>query len=120
MKTLRDKSNMPIMEHFDDWCSYINLRVIRQKLVEGEVVEEYTDVKFRGTIQPMPAEILQLKNEGERSWKWYMIHCFGKQLQLNTNDVIVYKGKEYKVMQKWDYELNNYIEYEVIEKYSDE
>jgi hypothetical protein len=82
-------------------------------------VATVTKITFKGTIQPLSAKQISLKPEGQRSWEWLQIHCFSGPLNLDTNDIIIYNGKNFKIMGVWDYSLNNYIEYHAIRDYQD-
>jgi len=102
---------------FAGWTSAINLLTIVQTIVDGLVVEVTTSVTFKGIIQPLNAQQLMLKPEGERSWQWLQIHAVEGSLNLKTNDKIQYNGFKYKVMGIWDYSLNGFIEYHIIQDY---
>jgi hypothetical protein len=73
-------------------------------------------VRTRGCCQPFTAEQLEIKPEGQRSWKWSTLHTL-TDLVLNNNDRIVFDGVKYKVMAKLDYSRYGYYEYHCIEGY---
>lgn len=118
MKTLDQLSGMPQMNAaFSGWMKKISLVVITQQQINGFMKDIESAVTFQGTIQPFSDKQLMLKPEGERAWMWYQIHAIAGQLNLDTNDKIIYDGVRYKVMALRDYSLNNYIEYHVIRDY---
>lgn len=82
----------------------------------GVVTHKEVSFTFRGTIQPLSVKQLLLKPEGQRAWQWLQVHCFSTT-QLNVNDLVNYRGDEYKVMGKWDYSLNGFIEYHLAKDY---
>lgn len=99
---------------FSGWMNSITLIMIKQTIVNGLVQELQTPVTFQGVIQPLKAREIRQYPEGQRAWAWLQIHCMGTQLQLTVNDKIIYNGKQFKVMGKLNYELNNYIEYHAV------
>lgn len=103
---------------FAGWMSNITMQVIRQTVVnDGLIKNQPTPITFQGTVQPLSAKALMLKDEGQRAFQWLQIHCQGSTVILNDNDRIVYNGQTYKVMGKWDYTQNNFIEYHAIEDF---
>lgn len=73
---------------------------------------------FDGVWQPLTYEQLKVKNEGERSWKWFWCHTL-IDLGLKPDDVIIYQGTQYRVMGAKDYSLNGFYEYELVEDFRD-
>lgn len=105
-------SGMPKMRAaFAGWFQSIILNIVTQTIEDGLVIETIKQKSFRGIIQPLSAEELRLKPEGERSWPWLQIHAIAGSLNLNTNDKIQYNGIKYKIMAVLDYSLNGFIEY---------
>lgn len=111
-------NTMPNMANtLNGWETSITLVKITQNIVDGDLVTSEQKISFMGVWQPLKDEILELKPEGQRSWSWYWIHAKNGTLNLNTADKIIYQGKKYKVMQRKDYSLNGYVEYQVVEDY---
>ena len=98
------------------WESEIVLNKITTTIVDYEPVKTPQTITFNGVVQPLTAEALKLKPLDSRSWEWLMIHT-RTQAEIETNDLIEYKGKKYKVMAKNDYSENGYYEYHLVEKY---
>lgn len=119
-KPLNQSSGQPQMgAAFAGWTSKITLIKVVQSLVNFINVDTETPMTFDGVIQPFGLKQLMLKPEGERAWQWWMIHCVGSTLDLDTNDKVKYLGKKFKVMGVNNYQLNGYVEYHVIEDYND-
>jgi hypothetical protein len=72
--------------------------------------------RTQASCQPFTAEQLEIKPEGQRSWKWSTIHTL-TDMKLNNNDQIIFDGVKYKVMAKLDYSRFGYYEYHCIEGY---
>lgn len=78
-----------------------------------------TAITFNGIIQPLSPKLIALKPEGQRAWEWLQIHCLSGSLDLDTNDIIIYNQKNFKVMGVNNYGLDNFIEYHLIRDYQD-
>ena len=81
------------------------------KLVNGfQVVETGTAINFRGVVQPLHGTQLLLKPEGQRAWTWLQIHS-DTSLQLNVDDVVIFKGIQTRIMMRKDTALYGFMEY---------
>lgn len=108
-------SGMPQMSAaFSGWKSRLTFEKITQTVVDGWVTETKTPVTIMGTWQPMSAEDIKLKPEGQWSWSWFMIHVEGTAKPFATNDRLIFNGTQYKIMALKDYTLNNYVQYDAI------
>jgi hypothetical protein len=101
---------------FDGWMSSVTLIKVASVIADYEKVSTDEEIGFNGVVQPLNAEQLQLKPLDQRSWQWLMIHT-RPDVFLKNGDFIKYDGKEFKVMEKKDYSLNNYIEYHIVKSY---
>lgn len=114
------KSGMPQMDTtLNGWEVPLILVKITQDIVDGDLVTTEKRVRFRGVWQPLKDEALELKPEGQRSWEWIWIHAKASQLNLETADKVIFLGKRYKVMQKKDYGLNSFVEYQLCRDYEE-
>lgn len=101
------------------WEVPLELIKITQNVVEGELSPTKTKIKFQGVWQPLKDEQLELKPEGQRSWEWIWIHAKSNTLNLNTADKVIFNRKKYKVIDKKDYGLNGFIEYQLCRDYEE-
>lgn len=114
------KNGMPKMATtLNNWEIPLTILVITQDIIEGELVENKKTVDFIGVWQPLKDEQLELKPEGQRQWEWIWIHAKASELNLKTADKVLFNEKKYKVVEKKDYSLNGYIEYQLIQDYKD-
>ena len=114
------KSGMPQMDTtLTGWEVPLILVKITQSIVEGDLVTTEKRIRFRGVWQPLKDEALELKPEGQRSWEWIWIHAKASELNLETADKVLFIGKRYKVMQKKDYGLNSFVEYQLCRDYEE-
>ena len=117
-KHLGQISAMPQLKAvFTGWPVPITLQRITQTIVNGLRSQSKETISFKGVIQPLSKEELDLKPEGQRSWEWLQIHATAGETNLKTNDIIEYVGDDYKIMAKKDYTLNGYIEYHMVRDY---
>jgi len=121
-KKLNDLSGMPRMQAaFSGWKKSVSLVKVTDSIdADGFNAPIETVFNFRGSVQPMSAEQLQLKDQGLRSFPWLMVHVQVNDTrpiykELNTKDIVLYLGKRYVVKEKLDYSINNYIEYHIME-----
>lgn len=111
-------NGMPNMaETLTGWEIPLTLTKVKQKVVDGLRQDEKTSYNFLGVWQPLRDEQLQFKPEGQRSWEWIWLHAKSGSLNLQTQDLIIFNNKNYKIMSVKDYSLNGYIEYELVRDY---
>lgn len=114
------KSGMPQMDAtLTGWEVPLTLVRITQSVVEGDLVTSEQTFNFRGVWQPLRDEALELKPEGQRSWEWIWIHARASELNLETADKVIFKNRRYKVVQKKDYGLNGFVEYQLCRDYEE-
>lgn len=114
------KSGMPQMDTtLYGWEVPLTLVKVVQSVVEGDLVTTETQINFKGVWQPLRDEQLELKPEGQRSWEWILIHAVASQLNLETASKVIFNNKRYKVMQKKDYGLNSFVEYQLCRDYEE-
>lgn len=100
-----------------DWFQPMTLIRIVKTVVNFQVVETPTSADGRGVIQPFSARMLSMKPEGQRAWKWWMLHCL-PGLVLEPDEVFTYLGQNYRVKGQNDFAIYGYVQYEVIEDYT--
>lgn len=114
------RSGMPQMNTtLTGWEVPLTLVKIVQSVVEGDLQTTETQITFKGVWQPLKNEALELKPEGQRSWEWIWIHAQSSQLNLETADKVIFNNKRYKVMEKKDYGLNSFVEYQLCRDYEE-
>lgn len=120
IKTLSGLSGMPQMDQtLNGWEVPLTLVKIIQNIIEGDLVTEEQKISFIGVWQPLKDERLDAKPEGQRSWEWIWIHAKASTLNLDTADKVIFNNKRYKVMEKKDYTLNGFVEYQLVRDYEE-
>lgn len=119
MKSLNTSSGMPNMaQTLTGWEQPLTLVKELQNIIDGDLVTEEQKISFLGVWQPLKDEILEAKPEGQRSWEWIWIHAKSGTLNLETADKVIFNNKRYKVMEKKDYSLNGFVEYQLVRDYT--
>lgn len=96
------------------WSQGAEARLIHQEVdINGNVNDIVSFFNFYGVIQPLKPEEIKVKEEAQWSWDWYWFHTL-PNVKLVTNDRVVYKGTEYKIMAVKDYSDYGHIEYHCI------
>lgn len=106
-------------EVLPDWFQPLTFDIITKSLINYELQEVIVSVKTQGVRQPMTAQQLSIKPEGQRAWKWETIHCL-PNVPLKIDDIVVFGNQKYRVMQKWDWSEYGYQEVHICQGYNNE
>ena len=97
------------------WEVPMTANYVTQSVVDGVVTDTAVSKTIKGIMQPLKAEEIMLKDEGQRSWDWYQVHiresAYG---ELFTTQILIINGINYKIKAKKDWVLNGYREYHAI------
>lgn len=100
-----------------DWFQQMTFGIVEKTVENFQVIETQTQVAFMGVIQPFTERQLLIKPEGERARSWFWVHA-DPSLILKTDSVVIYLGKQYRVMSNKDYRLYGYVEYQLVLDYT--
>ena len=103
-------------EVLPSWFQPLVFDVVTKSLVDYEVQEVIRTVHTQGVRQPMNAQQLAIKPEGQRSWKWETIHCL-PDVKLRVDDIIIFDGVKYRIMERWNWAEYGYLEYHICQAY---
>lgn len=118
-KSIYENSNLPNMSNtIIGWFLPITIGIVSREIVDFEEVETVTYIKTEGVVQQFKTENLEISKDGDRSWDWLQIHCL-PNLQLENDNIILYKGIKYKVMNHNNYSDYGYMEYIVCETFAE-
>lgn len=90
---------------------------VKQSIIDSEIINQDIIKKISGTLQPLKAEEVDLKPEGQRAWQWYDIHVKSVYPVLRVEQKIKVNNIDYKIMAVKDYSLYGYVEYHVVKNY---
>jgi hypothetical protein len=101
-----------------DWFQAMTFTQVQKQTVGFQVLEIGVDTNFWGVIQPLKPQALAIKPEGQRSWTWLQLHA-DPSLTLLTDEVVTYNGVQTRVMARRDYTIYGYVEYELVQDWTD-
>ena len=111
------QSNLPdVSDALLDWFQNMTFDLITKAITDYDLTETATTISTKGVRQPFSAQQLSIKPEGQRAWKWETLHCL-PNVKLNPDDIVVFNGVRYRVMEKLDYSEYGYLEYHIIQDY---
>lgn len=112
------QSNLPdVSDALLDWFQNMTFDLITKAITDYDLTETATTISTKGVRQPFSAQQLSIKPEGQRAWKWETLHCL-PNVKLNPDDIVVFNGVRYRVMEKLDYSEYGYLEYHIIQDYN--
>lgn len=101
-----------------DYFQKMLFEKITKSVVNSQNVEVTTPLYTLGLWQPMKVQMIAMKPEGQRKWKWFILHAAPALANaLFPDDVINYLGVQYRVAEKFDWSLNGYVEYHIVDDY---
>ena len=92
------------------------VQILRTVLVDGEAQRRSRTVTASTCIQPLSPQRIDMKPEGERAWKWWMIHTLN-DLAAKVGDILEIAGVGYRLMACTDYSAAGYSMFEAVEDY---
>lgn len=103
------------------WFKPMTIGVVTEGIIAegaraGEAGETVHEIRTSGMMQPGDGETLDIKAEGQRSWKTAVLHVY-RQLDVETDTVLKIKDVRYRVTAKKDFVENGYIRYELLQDF---
>ncbi|MDR1941236.1 MAG: hypothetical protein LBQ47_02810 [Endomicrobium sp.] len=105
-----------VSEALLEWFEPLTFAVITKTLNNFRVQETETIIETQGVIQPMSAQEVQMKPQGQRKWKWETIHTL-PNIALNVDDIIILNLTKYRIMGKYDWARYGYFEFHIVKDY---
>lgn len=101
------------------WLSTLTASKVGKTIVDGDVVETFTTIRFHGMIQPLSGIDLEIKPEGERHWEWVKIYTDYDNFYVD--DAITIQGANYRIKHKMPYEKYGYgfYRYDCVKDYEE-
>lgn len=114
---INDGGNLPNMaDTIKGWFVKLVLGRVTTTIVDHEAREVIVELTCMGVVQPFASKDLKIKPEGERSWKWQMLHTL-TDVALKNGEYFFYKNVKYRVMGALGYSAYGYFQYEIVEGY---
>lgn len=110
-------SGLPqVGEVLPSWFQTMTFDVVTKTIVNYEVKETLTTITTQGVRQPMSAQQLSIKPEGQRAWRWETLHCL-PDVKLQVDDIVIFDSIKYRVMQRWNWAEYGYLEYHICQAF---
>lgn len=100
-----------------DYFQFMVFEPLEKTVTGFQVIETPNPINFRGVIYPLTERQLFLKPEGQRAWSWFLLHS-DPTLTLQVDDVVLWKGKQTRVMARKDFALYGYVEYHLAQDWT--
>ena len=118
-KKINQNGNLPNMsDTIVGWFLPIRVGIVSRSVVDYEQSKSVQWIDTQGVVQQYKTQDLEITKAGERSWDLLQIHCL-PNLQLDNDDLIIYKDTLYKVMNNNNYSDYGYMEYICIETFTE-
>ena len=101
------------------WSQPMLMLINSVRIKEGDAITVSREFKTQGFLTPEKGQKLELKWEGERSWRHHHLYCITDP-QLNTNDQVIIQNIPYRVLHKWNWGQFGYVKYMLKEDYTSE
>lgn len=101
---------------YGDWKQPMVFNLITKTNEAFQVKETSELIDFQGCWQPFKLQDLMMKPEGQRQWRWFMLHT-DIDLELAPDQIVEYFGERFRVLQKNDYGRYGYYEYHLCQDY---
>lgn len=105
------------MDTVSNWFQLLQFDRITKTLVNFQVTETTEPVAFQGVVVTSPNRKLQMTASGQRLWVTKSIFCW-PNVPLNPDDVVVYLGVQYRVLEGADYAQYGIQEYFLAQDYT--
>lgn len=100
-----------------DYFQTMTFELIVKGVAGFQATEKTTPIAFQGNWQPLTERQLFLKPEGQRAWSWFWLHA-DPTLTLQVDDVVMWAGKQTRVMSRKDFGLYGYVEYHLVQDWT--
>lgn len=100
-----------------DYFQTITFSQVTKTVVGFQLDEAASPIVFQGIIQPFSPRQLMLRPEGQRAWTWFDLYA-DPVLTLQVDDVVIWLGKQTRVMARKDYALYNYVNYQLVQDWT--
>lgn len=111
--------NLPNMSSVvASWSSTINGWLIKKELKDFVLKETKRFITFKGMVQNYTDTKLDIKEIGQRQWKYYKLHTIYDK--LNNDDIIEIQNIRYRILSKSQDKLHyGFVRYTMVEDYID-
>lgn len=101
-----------------NWFQKMVFTVVTKRINPDTFLVEEVQVQCEAMAvkQPLQAEKIQMKPEGQRHWRWEMLHAL-PDLVLKIDDIVRIGATPYRVMERFPYSEYGFVEYHITQDY---
>lgn len=115
-----DANDLPdVSEGVQMFFQNIKIEVVHKRNDAGYLKEKKSCILTQGVRQTFTPRQLEMKPEGERTWKWSKLHTLPEP-KLKLDDIVLIRGIKYRVMVLDDQAEYGFVAYDLKEDYEDE
>jgi hypothetical protein len=100
-----------------DWFQLLTFTPVLKTTTAFQVLEVGNPQNFWGLVTPYTPRNMAILPEGERAWTYLRILA-EPVLTLQVDDVIVFLGKQTRIMSRNDFKLEGFVEYKAIQDWT--
>jgi len=97
-----------------DYFQYMTFTKVTKSVVAYQLSETKTDISFWGLITPFSERQLGLLPIGERAWTYFNLFA-EPVLTLQVDDVVIWNGKQTRIMGRENFTLYGYVRYSLVQ-----
>ena len=114
-KKVRDLGYPTMQGVFREWETDIEI-VDREKTIDENGFNVVSEVyrKVRAVVKPLEMSAIMIKPEALRERRWIFVYIETQQVQVVTNDVILWKGDRYRITDVLDHTMGHFIKYHAV------
>ena len=99
------------------WTATMTFKKITDTISDFENVKTESDYPFEGVFEPMRAQEIFFKIEGQRAWKWVTLWTRTDYDISVGDDIEDKKGVTYRVLKKQDWGAAGYFQFDLCQDY---
>jgi hypothetical protein len=96
------------------WTKKTKCYVITKTIVNFRTVKLESSIILDVNVQPVPAQRVDKKPEGQTNWKWWSIIIKSKNFYLKADDIIIIDYERFRIMDASDWRRSGFTKYEAI------
>ena len=101
------------------WTKKTVCLLVTKTIINAKIVQTATEITLDMNLQPLQPEKVNRKPEDQRAWKWFQIITTKASQTLKIDDLVIIKGRRFRLESAQNWEDDGYRRYECVEDYQD-
>lgn len=97
------------------WMQTMDVITVSKTVSNFLLVETEDQRTIQAVRQPLSQTRLEIKPEGQRAWKWELLHTTEN---FELDDKVNFDGTQYRIMSKFRWAEYGFFEYEICQNYA--